>query len=79
MRSFINAYVYSTRIQRVGLADRELRSYMHQMIQTRREEIRNGEYSTKDDLFNGLVAASMQEESEGKTGGGGLTDEELVG
>ena len=49
------------------------------MIQTRREEIKNGEYSAKDDLFNALVSASMKEESEGKGGGGGLTDDELVG
>ncbi|GHJ86552.1 hypothetical protein NliqN6_2954 [Naganishia liquefaciens] len=67
------------KIQRIGLADRELRSYMHSMIQTRREEIKNGEYSAKDDLFNALVSASMKEESEGKGGGGGLTDDELVG
>ncbi|KAI5452820.1 hypothetical protein NCC49_000565 [Naganishia albida] len=66
------------KIQRVGQADRELRSYMHDMIRSRREEIRHGEFSAKDDLFNVLVAASMQEESDGKNGGG-LTDEELVG
>lgn len=52
---------------------------MHNMIQARREEIKNGEFSAKDDLFNALVSASMQEESEAKTGDGGLTDEELVG
>lgn len=51
---------------------------MHDMIRSRREEIRHGEFSAKDDLFNVLVAASMQEESDGKNGGG-LTDEELVG
>lgn len=49
------------------------------MIQTRREEIKNGEYSAKDDLFNALVSASMKEESEAKGGNGGLTDDELVG
>lgn len=51
---------------------------MKDMIRSRREEIKHGEFSAKDDLFNVLVAASMQEESEGKSGGG-LTDEELVG
>jgi cytochrome P450 len=77
--SLFYANVPPRRIQRVGLADRELRSYMHNMIQARREEIKNGEFSAKDDLFNALVSASMQEESEGKAGDGGLTDEELVG
>lgn len=51
---------------------------MKDMIRARREEIRHGEYSIKDDLFNGMVAASMQEESDEKSGGG-LTDDELVG
>lgn len=53
---------------------------MYGMIRDRKEEMDRGEVSPKNDLFNQLIAASMNDSFSGaEKGDGGLTDEELVG
>ncbi|KAJ9116983.1 hypothetical protein QFC22_004641 [Naganishia vaughanmartiniae] len=70
------------KLQRIQRADRALRAYMHGMIATRREEILRGEVSAKHDLLNALIESSVQDttgEDGSAAGGGGLSDDELVG
>ena len=74
-----------SRLRYVSTAVRELKSYMYGMIRDRKQEIKRGETGSivRRDLFNQLIAASLDEESaaagEKSSGSQGLTDEELVG
>lgn len=70
------------RVQTTMLANRELKSYMHNMIRERKEEIKRGQISTtRKDLFNQLIQASLHEvqTEKGFKPDQGLADDELVG